>query len=214
MDLSSFEMVRNQLIPRGIKDKRVLAAMEKVRREMFVPENVRVYSYEDGPLPIGEGQTISQPFMVAWMSELLRLEGSEKVLEIGTGCGYQTAVLSELAGEVYTIETIPALSDKAKKLLNELGYKNISFKTGDGTLGWPEKAPFERIIITAAADQVPPTLFDQLAEKGKMIIPLGERFFQVCSIVEKIRGKMKITQLGGCTFVPLVGKYGMEKGGD
>ena len=210
MDSSSFEMVRNQLVPRGIKDKRVLAAMEKVSREKFVPENLRAFSYEDGPLPIGEGQTISQPYMVAWMSELLHLKGSEKVLEVGTGSGYQTAVLAELAGEVFSIETIGSLSEKAQKLLNELGYKNIDFKIGDGTLGWPEKSPFDRVIITAAADQVPPTLFEQLAERGKMIIPLGERFFQVCSTVEKIKGKMKITQLGGCTFVPLVGKYGLK----
>ena len=205
-------MVRNQLIPRGIKNKRVLAAMEKVRREKFVPEDLRAYSYEDGPLPIGQGQTISQPFMVAWMSELLDLEGNEKVLEIGTGSGYQTAVLAELAAEIYSIETIPGLSEKARKLLNELGYKNIFFKIGDGTLGWDDKSPFDRIIVTAAADQVPPALFEQLAERGKMIIPLGERFFQVCSIVEKLKGKMKITRLDGCTFVPLVGKYGMESG--
>ena len=213
MDSNSFEMVRNQLIPGGIKDKRVLTAMEKVRREMFVPENLRANAYEDAPLPIGNGQTISQPFMVAWMSELLQLEGNEKVLEIGTGSGYQTAVLAELAGEVYSIETIQDLSEKSQRLLNDLGYKNILFKTGDGTIGWPEEAPFDRIIVTAAADQVPPALFEQLVETGKMIIPLGERFFQVCSIVEKIKKKMKITQLGGCTFVPLVGKFGMEKGG-
>jgi len=211
VDKNAFEMVRHQLIPRGIADKRVLAAMEKVPRDLFVPENLRAYSYEDGPLPLGEGQTISQPYMVAWMSELLELKGNEKVLEIGTGSGYQTAVLVELAGQVFSVETIEVLSLSAQKLLNGLGYKNISYKIGDGTLGWKEKSPFDRIIVTAAADKVPPDLFEQLEEKGKMIIPLGERFFQMCSIVEKLNGKMKITQLEGCTFVPLVGKYGIGK---
>ncbi len=211
MDTSSLEMVRHQLIPRGIKDERVLGAMQKVPREKFVPERMKEFAYEDGPLPIGEGQTISQPFMVAWMSEILELKGTEKVLEIGTGSGYQTAILAELAKEVYTVETIKALSEKARNILNELGYENIFYEVGDGTLGDEANAPFDRVIITAAADQVPPPLFKQMAEKGRMVIPLGERFFQVCSIVEKINGQMKVTKLDGCTFVPLRGKYGIEK---
>ncbi|MCX5781719.1 MAG: protein-L-isoaspartate(D-aspartate) O-methyltransferase [Elusimicrobia bacterium] len=209
MDKNTLQMVQQQLIPRGISDKRVLSAMEKVPRHLFVPEKLKEFSYEDGPLPIGEGQTISQPYMVAWMSELLKLTGKEKVLEIGTGSGYQTAVLAELADEIYTVETIEVLSSNAQRILNKMGYKNIFFKTGDGTLGWDEKSPFDRILITAAADKVPPKLFEQLAEKGKMVVPLGERYFQLCSVVEKINGKMTIQKLDGCTFVPLVGKYGM-----
>ena len=210
MDTESLKkrMVEEQLISRGIKDQKVLNAFGKVQRHKFVSEELISSAYADFPLPTAEGQTISQPYIVALMTESLGLSGKEKVLEIGTGSGYQTAILAELAKEVYSIERFDVLARKARDLLAELGYLNIKIKTGDGTLGWPEEAPFERIIITAACPRVPLPLMEQLAEGGKIILPLGESFSQILTLIEKKNGRLESKDICGCIFVPLVGKYG------
>jgi len=207
-DLLRKRMVDEQLIPRGIKNKRVLGAFYKVQRHKFIPEDVLMSAYADFPLPIGEGQTISQPYIVALMTECLDLRGEEKVLEIGTGSGYQTAILAELTKEIYSVERFKNLAESAEAMLNELGYKNIGIKVGDGTLGWPEMGPFDRIIITAASPRIPLPLTEQLNESGKLILPLGESFSQVLTAVEKKNGKLESIEICGCIFVPLVGKYG------
>lgn len=204
-------MIETQLLPRGISDKKVIEAMDKVPRYVFVSKNFRENAYDDHPLPIGENQTISQPFMVAFMTELLSVSQGQKILEIGTGSGYQTAILAELTNNVYTIERIQKLGDKAKNTLDALGYTNVRFKIDDGTTGWPEEAPFDKIIVTAAASDIPETLFEQLAENGKLIIPVGARFSQELLVVEKVKGQKKITYKGGCVFVPLIGKFSTEK---
>lgn len=201
-------MVEEQLIPRGVKNRRVLDAFYKVERHKFIPEDLRPTAYADFPVPIGEGQTISQPYIVALMTECLDLTGNEKVLEIGTGSGYQAAILAELTKEVYTIERFESLSKRAQSILEELGYKNIEIKVDDGTLGWKEAAPFDRIIITAATPRIPLPLAEQLNESGKMILPLGETFSQVLTLVEKRKGKLEFIEICGCVFVPLVGKHG------
>lgn len=201
-------MVREQLIPRGIKNQKVLDAFRKVERHKFIPENLRNSAYADFPVPIGEGQTISQPYIVALMTECLNLNGQDKVLEIGTGSGYQAAILAELAGEVYTIERFETLAKRAEAILNELGYTNIKIKVGDGTLGWEETAPFDKIMITAASPQIPLPLTEQLKENGKLILPLGESFSQVLTLVEKKKSKLEFMDICGCVFVPLVGKHG------
>ena len=201
-------MVDEQLIPRGIDDPRVLEVFRKVERHRFVPEDMNNISYADYPLPVGEGQTISQPFMVALMTQSLSLNGDERVLEIGTGTGYQAAILAELANEVYSVERFEKLTDKAVALLSLLGYANIRIKTGDGTLGWKEFAPFDRIIVTAGAPSVPKTLISQLADNGRMVIPVGGEFGQVLTLVEKRNGKVFEEEICGCVFVPLVGKEG------
>jgi protein-L-isoaspartate(D-aspartate) O-methyltransferase len=201
-------MVEEQLIPRGIKNKRVLDAFYKVERHKFIPENLRDSAYVDFPVPIGEGQTISQPYIVALMTECLELGREEKVLEIGTGSGYQAAILAELAKEVYCIERFESLAKRADNLLKELGYQNIKVKVGDGTLGWEEFVPFDRIIITAASPRIPLPLIEQLKESGKLILPLGESFSQVLTVVEKKGGKLNSIEVCGCVFVPLIGKYG------
>jgi protein-L-isoaspartate(D-aspartate) O-methyltransferase len=185
-----------------------LNAFYKIERHKFIPENLRNTAYADFPLPIGEGQTISQPYIVALMTECLDLTGKEKVLEIGTGSGYQTAILAELAGEVYSIERFESLAERAQTILGDLGYKNIKIKVGDGTLGWEEARPFDRIIITAASPKVPLPLIDQLTDNGKLILPLGESFSQVLTLVEKKDGKLKSIDVCGCVFVPLIGKHG------
>lgn len=167
-------MVASQIRRRGIKGERVLAALEKVPRHLFVPARYQRQAYSDEPLPIGMNQTISQPYIVAYMVEQLQLNGSEKVLEIGTGSGYQTAVLAELALRVFSIEIIPQLARQAKKIITQLGYKNVNFRTGDGYLGWPEEAPFDAIIVSAAPPEIPPRLLEQLAVGGRMIVPVGE----------------------------------------
>ncbi len=200
-------MVSTQLIPRGIKDKRVLDAMERVPRHLFVDSAARAYAYADMPLPIGEGQTISQPYMVAVMTELLELNGTEKVLEIGIGSGYQTAVLAELSKDVFTIERIVSLAEKAKKRFQDLSYENIHLKTGDGTLGWPEEAPFDRIIITAGAPDIPSPLIEQLAEGGVMVIPVGGLSSQQLRKSRKNRGNLIHEYHTPCVFVPLLGQY-------
>ncbi len=201
-------MVEEQLMPRGINNQKVLNVFLKLDRHKFIPENLQKSAYADFPLPIGEGQTISQPYIVALMTERLDLTGKEKVLEVGTGSGYQTAILAELAGEVYSIERFEGLAESARILLRDLGYKNIKIKVGDGTLGWQEASPFDRIIITAASPKIPLPLIGQLADNGKLILPKGESFSQVLTLVEKKEGKLKSTDICGCVFVPLVGEYG------
>jgi len=202
-------MVKCQIEARGVNDSRVLEAMLKVERDKFVPENVRLYSYADRPLPIGEGQTISQPFIVALMTEALNLKGDEKVLEIGTGSGYQAAILGELAKEVYTIEIVASLARQAEKLLKDLNYMNVKVKTGDGFLGWPEFAPFDGIIVTCAPPQVPPPLIEQLKEGGRMVIPVGEAF-QELKLLEKRNGKIITRSIIPVRFVPMTGE-GVQK---
>jgi protein-L-isoaspartate(D-aspartate) O-methyltransferase len=206
------KMVIYQLIPQGISCKPILEAFRKVERHRFVPNNVRGEAYQDRPLPIGENQTISQPYIVALMTECLEpLIGKERVLEIGTGSGYQTAILAELSGEVYTIERIDILSEKAKALLDEIGYRNIFYKTADGSLGWQEQAPFDRIIIAAATPQIPEPLIEQLKEGGKMVLPVGETgSSQVLTLVEKRNGNITTREICDCVFVPLIGQYGSK----
>jgi len=204
-------MVEEQLIPRGIEDPRVIDAFLKVERHRFIPEELRGSAYADYPVPIGEGQTISQPYIVALMTECLDLSGDEEVLEIGTGSGYQAAILAELSSQVYSIERFPSLAERAESLLQNLGYINIKIKVGDGTLGWPEEAPFSRIIVTAAAPEVPLPLAEQLSEGGKMILPLGETFSQVLTLIEKKKGQLKAESICGCVFVPLIGKFGYKE---
>ncbi|MEW6087887.1 MAG: protein-L-isoaspartate(D-aspartate) O-methyltransferase [bacterium] len=197
------EMVETQIRAMGVKDERVLEAMLKVRRHLFVPKTYQNSAYIDSPLPIGEGQTISQPYIVALMTELLELKGDEKVLEIGTGSGYQAAILSELCKEVYTIEIIETLGKRAGKLLEDLGYKNIKVKIGDGYKGWPEYAPFDAVIVTAAPDHIPQALIDQLKEGGRMVIPVGD-YFQELKLVKKINGKPVIENITAVRFVPMI----------
>lgn len=200
-------MVEEQLIPRGIKNSSVLEAFLKIERHKFMPEAARESAYADYPVSIGEGQTISQPYIVALMTEYLDLSGKEKVLEIGTGSGYQTAILAELSFQVYSIERLESLSRKAEAVLIESGYTNISLKVGDGTLGWQEFSPFDRIIAAAAGSKIPFPLTEQLKEGGKLILPLGESQSQVLTLVEKKNGGLDSTQVCGCVFVPLIGKY-------
>lgn len=204
------EMVQSQLERRNLKDQRVLEAMRKVPRHRFVPEQSRGEAYEDHPLPIGEGQTISQPYMVAIMTELLELRGGEKVLEIGTGSGYQLAILAELAREVFSVERFGPLADRSRARLRELGYRNIEIRTGDGTLGWPERAPFDGIIVTAGAPKIPPPLLEQLSEGGRLVIPVGEERHQELYRVVKEGGETRKEYFGGCVFVPLVGEHGWD----
>lgn len=198
------EMVETQIRQRGVRDPRVLEAMLKVPRHLFVPEAYRDQAYMDGPLPIGKGQTISQPYIVALMTELLELDGDEKVLEIGTGSGYQAAILAELAREVYTIEIIPELSKRAETILRGLGYKNIHFRIGDGYKGWPEEAPFDAIIVTAAPPEVPQALVDQLSDDGgRMVVPVGT-WDQDLLLIIKEGGKITRKNIAPVRFVPMV----------
>lgn len=203
-------MVESQLIPRGIRSARVLDAMRKVPRHLFMPAASRPSAYDDMALSIGEGQTISQPYMVAVMTELLDLKGAEKVLEIGTGSGYQAAVLAELANEVYTIERVPALAGRAAAVLAGLGYGNVRVVVGDGTKGLEDKAPFDRIIITAAAPEIPAPLIAQLREGGIIVAPVGERFSQVLVKNRKIKGVLTVEYHVPCVFVPLIGEHGWK----
>lgn len=200
------EMVEHQIKSRGVKDSRVLDAMLRVPRHVFVGEDLQNLAYNDQPLPVGEGQTISQPYMVALMTELLHLSGDDRVLEIGTGSGYQTAILAELAGEVYTIEIVESLMERSKKLLAELGYQNIRFKTGDGYYGWEEHAPFDIILVTCGPDSIPQPLVDQLAEGGCLVIPVGS-MYQTLTVVEKVKGKVKKHKSISCRFVPMTGQH-------
>ncbi len=203
-------MVEEQLVRRGISDTRVLDAMRRVPRHLFVEEALRERAYGDHPLPIGEDQTISQPYIVGLMSSLLDLKESLKVLEVGTGSGYQTAVLAELARRVCSIERLPRLAQRARTLLESLGYSNIWIRVSNGALGWSDEAPFDRIVVTAGGPSVPSPLFEQLAEGGRMVLPLGDQASQTLTLVEKIRGQMVTTPHGECKFVKLVGKYAWE----
>ncbi len=205
------EMIERQLRRRGIMDAAVLAAMLAVPRHEFVPEELRSRAYEDAPLPIGGGQTISQPYIVAAMTSALRLQPGDRVLEIGTGCGFQAAVLSHLAREVFTIELRPELASAASEQLARLGYHNVHVHCGDGTLGLPEFAPFDGILVAAAAPGVPEPLLAQLAEAGRLIIPVGDADNQELRLVEKHAGEFSSKMLEGCRFVPLVGHHGWQK---
>lgn len=200
-------MVERQLRQRGIRDAKVLAAMGALPRHLFVPERQRASAYEDRPLLIGDGQTISQPYIVAFMTELLELRGSEKVLEIGTGSGYQTALLAELASDVFSIEILPRLSERAKKNLAELGYRNIELKTGDGFYGWEEKAPFDAILVTAAAPRIPDALWRQLREDGRLVMPLGDSAGREQKLIRatKKAGQPVIENFTAVLFVPMTG---------
>jgi len=197
-----------ELRAQGIHDERVLAALGRVPRHVFVPPELLSYAYVNQPLPIGCGQTISQPYIVALSTEALALSPTDRVLEIGTGSGYQTAILAELAEEVYTVERLPELSEAARKRLSALGYTNVHFRVGDGTKGWPEKAPFDAILVTAAAPKPPKSLLDQLAEGGRMVIPTGGRTSQDLWLLRKRDGRLERIYLCPCTFVPLVGEEG------
>jgi len=199
-------MVMEQLMPRGIHEERVLAAMSKVRREEFVPQDSRAASYTDQPLPIGYGQTISQPFIVAFMTEQLRLAPGDRVLEIGTGSGYQAAILAELVAEVYSIEIIEPLAKTAAATLERLGYKNVNVKAGDGYKGWPEHAPFDAVTVTCAPDHVPRPLVDQLKEGGRMIIPVGGFGDQELYLLEKKNGQLEQRAVEPVRFVPMTGE--------
>jgi len=205
------KMVDEQIIARGIRNQRVTSAFYKVERHKFIPEQLKPTAYADFPISIGEGQTISQPYMVALMTEYLNLTSKDKVLEIGTGSGYQTAILAELAGEVYSIERFDSLASKAEETINMLGYTNVKIKVTDGTLGWPEEAPFDKIMVTAASPKVPQPLIEQLKEGGRLILPLGETLSQVLTLIEKKREKFESTAICSCVFVPLVGKYAWKK---
>jgi len=203
-------MVEEQTRRRGIRDERVLSAMEEVPRHLFLPDAIRHLAYADDPLPIGEGQTISQPYIVAEMTAALRLSGPEKVLEIGTGSGYQTAILARLCREVVTIERLPSLSAEARKRLAEMEIGNVTFTVGDGSLGVPERAPFDRILSAAASPSVPAPWISQLAEGGIIVLPMGSRYEQELTRVTRVEGRIETASLGGCRFVPLVGLYGFQ----
>lgn len=201
-------MVTEQLVVRGIRDRRVLDAFVKVPRHLFVREGDEERAHEDHPLPIGSAQTISQPYMCAYMTERLALTGSERVLEIGTGSGYQAAVLAELAREVFTVERVADLSSSAQERLERLGYRNIRYRIGDGSLGWPDEAPFERILVTAGAPKVPKALVDQLAPEGVLVIPVGGENVQQLMEVRRRGDRVEEIALCTCAFVKLVGRQG------
>lgn len=216
-DLSAAKqsMLSAQLIDRGISDPRVLRAMARVPRERFLPPEMQRFAYADNALGIACEQTISQPYIVALMTQALELLGDESVLEIGTGSGYQTAVLAELAHDVVTLERHAVLAEQAATLLREMGYTNVEGHVGDGTLGWPARAPYDRIIVTAAAEHVPPLLFEQLRDGGILVIPVGDLAGQVLEQIIKVDGQPHVRRLSGCRFVPLIGREGWpEVGGE
>ena len=201
-------MIEDQIIKRGIEDQRVLDILESVERHKFVPEEYAESAYKDGPLPIGHGQTISQPFIVAFMTENLKVDSSHKILEIGTGSGYQAAILSRLTNYVYTIEIVDELAKESSSRLKKLGFKNVSVRSGDGYKGWPEEAPFDRIMVTAAPEEIPDMLVEQLAEGGIMVIPVGKQFdIQYLWVITKeIGGSLKKEKILPVRFVPMVTK--------
>ena len=201
-------MVHEQVIARGIKDPRVIEAMLKVPRDLFIESALAARAHDDGPLPIGEKQTISQPYMVALMTEALELKGNEKVLEVGTGSGYQTAILAELAQHVFSIEKIRSLAVKARAILDRLGYYNVAIQVGDGTLGWSDHEPFDAIVVTAGSPSVPKPLADQLGVGGRLIIPLGDEQAQMLKRIRRTDSGLEEEGLGECRFVKLWGKYG------
>jgi protein-L-isoaspartate(D-aspartate) O-methyltransferase len=204
-EAARLRMVQEQIAARGVEDQRVLDAMRRVPRHQFVPEQYRAHAYEDHPLPIPEGQTISQPYVVAAMTEQLRLEGKERVLEVGTGSGYQAAILAELAEEVYTIEIVRPLAETARARLADLGYRNVTVRWGNGYLGWPAHAPFDSIIVTAAPERVPPALVEQLAVGGRMVIPVGGEDHQELLLVTRDEEGVRESSLMGVRFVPMTG---------
>jgi protein-L-isoaspartate(D-aspartate) O-methyltransferase len=204
-------MVETQIAARGVHDERVLEAMRKVPRHLFLDEALRDQAYSDHPLPIAEKQTISQPYIVALMTESLELNGTEKVLEIGTGSGYQSAILAELADRVFSIERYPDLAYRANSILQKLGYGNIIVRVGDGSLGWPDDAPFDGIIVTAGTPKIPQPLVDQLKMGGRLVVPVGDRFGQDLILVRRVAEGIKKTNLGGVRFVNLVGKWGWKE---
>ncbi len=201
-----------EIIDRGIKDLRVIEAMSRVPRHLFVRDSFQHKAYGDHPLPIGESQTISQPYVVALMSEALQLTGEERVLEVGTGSGYQTAILSELAAQVFTIERVKSLGQEAKQLLDKLGYTHINYKIFDGTYGWRELGPYDAVSITAAAPDVPKALIDQVKDGGRIVAPIGGDQGQELIAYTKRGKRLSPKRMGGCFFVPLIGKYGVPEG--
>lgn len=201
-------MVATQLEARGITDRRVLDAMLKVPRHEFVPASIRDIAYTDQALAIGHGQTISQPYIVALMCQLLEVESHHRVFEVGAGSGYQAALLGQLAAEVYSVDLVPELVDAAARLVERLGYENVHIIAGDGTLGLPEKAPFDRIIVAAAAPDIPPPLIDQLAPGGRLIAPVGDRFLQRLVVLTRTAEGVQSRNSIGCVFVPLLGRHG------
>ncbi len=204
-------MVDDQIITRGVRDERVLAALRKVPRHEFLPEAMRAMAYSDNALPIGEGQTISQPYMVGLMTELLALKGTERVLEIGTGSGYQAAVLAELCEKVYTVERIKLLADRARQTLDRLGYRSVAIKVYDGTYGWKDMGPFDAILVTAGSPDIPAPLVEQLKEDGTMVIPVGSRYGQdLIRMVKTAEGNVKKRSIP-CVFVPLIGNHGWQE---
>jgi protein-L-isoaspartate(D-aspartate) O-methyltransferase len=204
-------MVESQIQRRGVTDPRVLKAMRTVPRHLFVPKQLWDQAYNDYPLPIGEDQTISQPYIVAMMTEALELRGTEKVLEIGAGSGYQAAILAEMAQEVYTIERLPSLGHRAEQQLENMGYRNVQVIVADGTLGWPPAAPYDAIIVTAGAPQVPQPLVEQLALGGRLVIPVGDLYSQNLTRIRRTyQGNLKTEYLGGCRFVKLIGEHGWK----
>ena len=201
------QMVETQLESRDIQNERVLEAMKKVPRHLFMPESVRQYAYIDSPVPIGEGQTISQPYIVGLMTQTVDPKPGDRALEVGTGSGYQAAVLGELVQEVYTIEIIPDLAERAEKALAESGYDNVEVRQGDGYQGWPEKAPFDIILITAAPEEIPQPLIDQLAEGGRLVVPVGPQGeIQTLTLVTREKGEVKRTYITDVRFVPMTGE--------
>jgi protein-L-isoaspartate(D-aspartate) O-methyltransferase len=204
-------MVDEQIVARGVTDQRVLAAMRKVPRHEFLPEAIRGMAYGDHALPLGEGQTISQPYMVALMTELLELQDTERVLEIGTGSGYQAAVLAELCSKVYSVERVKMLADRARATLDRLGYKSVAIKVYDGTYGWKDMAPYDAIMVTAGAPDIPAPLVEQLHEGGRMVIPVGDRYGQVLvKVVKTADGIISVKSIP-CVFVPLIGNHGWKE---
>jgi protein-L-isoaspartate(D-aspartate) O-methyltransferase len=202
------DMVEKQIRARGVSDPLVLAAMRRVPRHLFVPDDLGGAAYDDRPLPIGEGQTISQPFMVALMTEALKLEGNERVLEIGTGSGYQAAILAEIAAHVVTVERKESLKDRAALLLKELGYVNVEAVVGDGSGGYPARAPYDGIMVTAGAPRISQLLVEQLAVGGRLVIPVGSTFHQTLTRVTRTAGGAATERMEGCIFVPLIGEHG------
>lgn len=208
--MNNIDWIKRQLFFRGITSKKILEAFEKVPRELFVPSEMRYFVDNDAPIPIGYGQTTSQPYIIALMIQYLNLSGDEKVLEIGTGRGYQTAILSHLAKEVYSIEIIPQLADEARERLKKLGIKNVQIFTGDGTLGLPQYAPYDAIIVSAFSPSVPSPLLDQLADGGRLIIPIGSTGLQYLYLYKKKGDNIEKVKLDSCVFVPLKGEYGLD----
>jgi len=201
-------MVETQLKARGLTDERLVVAFQKVPRHLFVPAEFRREAYADHPLPIESGQTISQPYIVALMTDCLRLRGHERVLEIGAGTGYQTAILGEMALEVFSVERLPELMQTVARRLEGLGYLNVHLSVGNGTLGWPEHAPYDAILVGAAAPGIPDPLIAQLTEGGRMVLPIGPQHAQILTLIEKRRGALHQKELASCAFVPLIGQYG------